>query len=104
MTLFHLLLGICFSVPSFAALDLAKAARAGLAGYILAIAIALVMGFVLAWTLYASNKMVWMKTLDRSSSFKEWCARGLYFAAVIWIFVAALAAQWVISIALHVVV
>ena len=104
MTLFHLLLGICFLMPTGAALDVAKAAKAGLAGYILAIAMALVMGFVFAWTLYASSKMIWMKTLERSSPFKEWCARGLYFAAVIWIFVAALAAQWVISIALHVVV
>jgi hypothetical protein len=104
MTLWHLLEGMCFAMPTAAALAVARAAKAGLAGYILAIAIALVMGLVFAWTLHASGKMIWMRTLGRSLSFKEWCARGLYFAAVIWIFVAALAAQWVISIALHVVV
>jgi hypothetical protein len=104
MTLFHLLLGICFLMPFGAALDVAKVGKAGPVGYILAFAIALVMGFVFAWILYTSGKMLWKKTMHRSSSLKELYAVGLYFVAVIWIVFSDVAAHWVLSFALHAVV
>jgi hypothetical protein len=87
-----------------AALDTAKQARAGIAGYILAIAIALSMGAVFTWIMWASGKAIGAKIQQRSPSLREWYFRALYLAAVAWIVVVALAAQRVLSLALHVAV
>jgi hypothetical protein len=102
MSVWHLLLGICFGMPIMAAFDVAKRANAGIPGYILALAIALLMGAVFAWIMWASGKAIGVKIQQRSPTRREWYFRGLYLGAVVWIVVVALAAQRILSLALHV--
>ena len=91
-------------MPTMAALDTAKRAKTGIAGYFLAIAIAFLMGAVFAWIMWASGKAIGANIQRRSPSLREWYFRALYLAAVVWIIVVALAAQQVLSLALHVAV
>jgi len=78
-------------MPTMAAFDLARRANAGIAGYILALAIALLMGAVFTWIMWASGKAIGAKIQQRSLARREWYFRGLYFGAVVWIVVVALA-------------
>jgi hypothetical protein len=87
---------------NYGSLGYCKTAKAGIAGYILAIAIALFMGAVFAWIMWVSGKAIGAKIQQRSSSLREWYFRGLYLAAVAWIVVVGLVAQRILSLALHV--
>jgi hypothetical protein len=101
MMLWHLLVGICFAMPIMAAIDTARQTKANLVGYLLAIGIASVMGSGFAWIMWATARVVGTKIEQRSVSLKTWYFRGLYFAAVLWIVVAGVVAQRVLSIALR---
>ena len=85
-----------------AAFDVAKRANAGTSAYVLAFALALLMGAVFAWIMWASGKAIGEKIQNRSTMRREWYFRGLYLGAVAWIVVVALAAQRILSLALHV--
>jgi hypothetical protein len=101
MTLWHLLVGICFAMPIMAAIDTARQAKVHIVGYVLAITIALVMGSGFAWIMWATGRAVGTKIEQRSVLWQKWCFRGLYFAALLWIVVAGVVAQQVLLIALR---
>ena len=84
-----------------AAIDAARQAKAQLVGYALALGIALVMGSGLAWIMWATGRAVGVKVEQWSVSRQKWWFPALYFAAVLWIVVAGVTAQKVLSIALR---
>ena len=103
MTLWHLLVGMCFATPFVAAFDTATKAKAGLGGYALALALALVMGAGFGWLLWTTGGAVGERIQQRSSSLQAWYFRALYFSAVVWIVVVGLVAQQTLSTVLRLV-
>lgn len=104
MSLWHILVAICFLTPVVAALGMATDAKKGFLGYAIAVALGLVMGVISTRLMWASGKIVGEWITRRSESLQEWYFRALYFAAVIWIFAVAFLAQWVISAVIRIIV
>jgi hypothetical protein len=103
MTLWLLLILICFVMPIAGALTSAELARVGFGGYALAIVIGLAVGTGCAWTMWTVGGIAVARTKRHSVSLQEWCARAAYFAAVLWIVVAGLLGGWVSSLLLRLV-
>ena len=105
MTLWHLLVGICFGMPIPFALQSAGEAKVGFGGYALAITIGLAVGVSCAWTMWISGKTAGnrISKLD-SESLKHWCFRALYASSIFWIFLSAVLGEWASSALLRLVV
>lgn len=82
----------------------AKQMRGGPGSYLLAIAIGAALAVCNAW---AASRIA--TTADQSSrgyspSIREWCLGGLYFAAILWMPVAAFIGDWATSTVLRLIV
>jgi hypothetical protein len=92
--LWDLLASICFTIAIPSALRPARMARVGVAGYTLAGLIGLIIGVTCVVLQYmAAYKVQKLAANIASETRKEWLFRMLYLAAVVWIFVSAVAAD-----------
>jgi hypothetical protein len=96
MTLWDLLLSIVFFIAPLGAVDSARRAGVGYAGYALAVVSGLVIGACCAFGMWKLGKMVGTRTsrLEPDSG-QLWYFRALYFSALLWIFLAAVLGKWV---------
>jgi len=104
LTLWTLLNAICFFIPVVAAIEEAKAARAGLGGYALAIAIGLALGGGCALAMWTVGRRVGSALQAYPEPRREWYFRVLYSAALLWILMVGFLANWTISAAMRLVV
>ena len=84
MTLFHLLLAICFFAPLEGAVVSATLARARFGGYTIAIVAGLVLGFGCAWAMFRVGMMVVAKLEFQPEQRKKWYAGAFLFSTLIW--------------------
>jgi hypothetical protein len=95
VTLWALLLALCFAMPIAGALAAAKSAKVGFGGYALAITVGVALGAFCAWTMHTVGAVVHAHTQGESVPLKERYARALYFAAMLWIILALFIGEWV---------
>jgi len=86
MTLWTLLLGVCFFTGVGAAFDTARQAHAGFAGYVIAIVAGVVLGGLCTLIMWRVGKFAWIYGRSlRSESRQKWCLGIGYLSSVIWI-------------------
>ena len=100
--LWHLLLGICILTPIFGSLAQARRANVGVAGYILALIVGIVLAAFFGWTMWATHWAVGHKIMKAAPAKQEWYARALYFTKLLWIALAAFVAGWLSNVVLQV--
>jgi hypothetical protein len=103
MTLWHLMTGICWATPLSGALAAAKLSKAGLGGYILAVAVGLALGLVFAWIIWTTGKVVAARIRKYPVPAYEQYALAIYFAAAVWILLGLLVGNWASSAAIRLV-
>ena len=103
MTLWDLLIGVCFAMPVGGALASAKLAKAGFTGYVLAITTGLALGACFVWTMWTVGKAVRAYTKRQPVSSQERNYRALYFGAMLWIVFGLFLGGWVSSAAMKLV-
>jgi hypothetical protein len=84
-------------MPVGGALASAKLAKAGFAGYALAITLCLVLGGCCAWTMEAAGARIFVRIQRQPVSLGERYARAIYFAAIVWIVFALFLGSWITS-------
>ena len=99
MTLWQLLILICFGAGVGGALGEAGHAKAGFGGYALATTVGVVVGIGSAWTMWITHKIVVTSLMRRpdwkdASSQQEWSLRALYFSKFVWIVFAGFLGWW----------
>ena len=99
MTLWQLLILICFGAPVGTSLALAEQVKAGIRGYALAVAVGLTVGWLCAWTMWKVHKVV-VTNLPRClndehlRSHRGWYFGVFYFTKILWILVAGILGYW----------
>ena len=100
--LWHLLLGICVATPIVASLAEARRASVGVAGYILALIVGIVLGAFFGWTMWATHWAVGNKIIKAAPAKEEWYFGALYFTKLLWIALAVFVATWLSNVVLRV--
>jgi hypothetical protein len=103
VSLWHLLLLICFVAPIGGALASAKLAKVGFGGYALATTLGLGLGVCCAWIMKAVGAAVAARTERKSESLQERYFRALYIAAMLWIMFTVFLGEWLSSVVLRLV-
>jgi hypothetical protein len=102
MTLWSLLIAMCFVMPLSCTLASAKLLRVGLRGYAFSVFIGLLLGFGCAWIMHKVGSLVYARLKKSDVSVQERYFRMLYFGAMVWIVFALFLGAWVTSPLLHV--
>jgi hypothetical protein len=102
VTLWDLLTAVSFAMPIGGALASAKLARASFGGYVLAITVGLALGLSFALSMRTIGKTVAAQMKGQYAP-REWYARALYFAAVLWILLGLFLGNWLSSAAMRLV-
>jgi hypothetical protein len=97
MTLWHLLLGFCFSLPCGGALSAANTRTTGLGGYALAIAVGVTVGAASCWTMKSAGDAAFTYIRRQPEQLQEKYFRYLYLAAMAWILISGLLAGLISS-------
>jgi hypothetical protein len=97
MTLWDLLTGLCVSTAIGGAIAAASQARAGVVGYVLALLSGVIVGVSSACLMRAVGEKVATRVELYSGAKKERYYRALYFAALLWVFLALFLGSWVAS-------
>ena len=79
----------------------AKQVRGGPASYALATALGAVLAVCNAWAVSKIAATAEENSRGHSPSIREWCLGGLYFAAILWMPVAAFIGDWATSAVLR---
>lgn len=96
VSMWHVLVPICFLVSIGGATISARLTHLGASGYALAAGVGVIVGFCFAGTMWVTAKRV-----HASSSSPKFVV-ALYLAAIPWIIIAGLVGQWASSALLHV--
>jgi len=104
VSIWHILVGICFLGGVGGAALSAKLARLGFGGYAVAVIIGLAVGLSFAWVMWTAVRSIGMRSRSGSESkpLQSWYLAALYLAAVPWIFLAGFIGQSVSSAVLRV--
>jgi hypothetical protein len=91
VTLWHLLLSVCFFISFVGALDSAKLAKASYGGYALAIITGLAVGACCVSGMWYLGKIAVSRisTLE-PGRLQRWSYRAVFFSAIFWIALAAI--------------
>jgi hypothetical protein len=101
VTLWDLLIALCFAMPIGGALASAKLAKTGFVGYALSVAVGLVLGLLLAWIMRTVGKIIAARIKQSPRSPEERYFRVLYFAAMLWIALGLFLGGWLSSVAMR---
>jgi hypothetical protein len=91
VTLWQLLIGICFAFTVGTAVAPARMAGAGIRGYVLAVAAGIAVGASCSWIMWRMHKALMPKLLhsfERSDPLANWYGRAFYVSKVLWIMLA----------------
>jgi hypothetical protein len=96
VTLWDLLLGVCFFTPIYAGFQAAKQADAAFGGYVIAIAAGALIGCTCSSIMWTVGKISWTYGRNmRSKSLQKWFLRIAYFSSILWILLSTmLGAAW----------
>jgi hypothetical protein len=97
VSLWDLLIALCWAMPVAGALASARLARVGFFGYALTLVAGLVLGLGCAYILRTAGKTAVDGWGGNSTSTQEWYFRALYFVAVMWIVLALFLGAWASS-------
>ena len=97
MTLWDLLLAVCFVMPVSGAIAAAKLIRAGVVGYVLSVLIGLMLGLGCAWIAHKTGASVHNRVKQRDNSVQNRYFRLLYLGAMLWIVFALFLGLWITS-------
>ena len=104
VTLWQLLVLICFAAPIGPALASASLSGSGPGGYVIAVGAGVLVGLCCAWAMWVTHGIV-RRTLQRRGDYNvvivEWQHRAFYLAKVVWIVVAAILGFWSSALALR---
>jgi hypothetical protein len=107
MTLWGLMMALCFTMRVALALETAARAKVGFGGYALALTIGVALGVGCAWAMWAVGKIIYTHLQrphwEHREPLKEWLSRALYFAAILWILFAGILGAWVTSASLRII-
>ena len=95
VALWDLLIAVCFVMPIMGALASAKFSKTGFTGYVLSIAVGLVLGLILAWIMVAVGRAIATQIKRQPESMRERYFRALYFTAMLWIIFGLFLGGWV---------
>jgi hypothetical protein len=98
LTLWDLLMALCFVMPLAGAFAEAKVSKAGFGGYALAVTVGLRLGLCFAWSMWAVGKIFVARMKGTPVPTQERYAWALYFAAVVWIVFGLFLGSWVSSV------
>jgi len=101
VSLWDLLLLLCFTMPIAGALLPAHSAKVGFNGYTVAIVVGVALGLGCSWSMRTIGKKISVSTRPYSASRREGYFRALYFAGVLWIAFAFFLGTWASSAALR---
>lgn len=101
VTLWDLLIAVCFVVPIGGALGSARLAKTGFTGYALAAALGLLLGLLLARIMVVLGKIVAAHIKRQPESAQEQYFRALYFTPMLWIVFGLFLGGWISSAALR---
>ena len=97
MTLWHVLLLICFGISLGGALGSAQALRVGAGGYTFSALIGVTVGLGLAWIMNKTGGIVYKHFEKRNVSVRQRYSKLPYFVAILWITFAGLLGSWITS-------
>ena len=103
VSLWDLLLVICFAMPIGGALSSASIRKVGFGGYALAITLGLALGACCAWAMRTVGATVAAHIQRHPVSLHDRYFRALYFAAMLWIILTLFLGGWVSSALLRLV-
>ena len=86
MSIWDLLLGICFFISVIGSWDAAKSSGSGVPAYALAVITGAIIGGACAWSMRRVGETVETRiSIMRSESKRLWYLRALYLSSVFWI-------------------
>ena len=97
MTLWHLLLGICFAIPITGMVASAQQANLKPTAWILAISMAVGVGLISALGMWASGRMLSRRMHAFSPKQEGWALRGLYLGGLLCLLGVAALSVWLSS-------
>ncbi len=103
MTLWQLLMAICFATPIMGMIASAQKANLQPLAWVIAIASAVVVGLASALVMWASGRMLARRVHVYSSRQEVWMSRGLYLGGVLWMLSVAGVSVWLSSTMVNVV-
>jgi len=103
MTLWHLLVGLCFVMPIGFALQSANASGLGTSGYIYSGALGLLVGLLFAWVMWVFGKAIWTRTGESTPPRRSLYMITTLFAAIGWIALSGMCGEWMSSSMLRIV-
>jgi hypothetical protein len=106
VTLWQLLIFICFWMPIGGAIASARHAKVGPGGYALAMTVGLAVGACCAWTMWIMHKAFATNLRQRPDwqhAMSKWYFRTFYFSKILWIGFALLLGAWLSSAVLRLV-
>ena len=98
MKLWQLLIGVCFSAAVGGALAPPRIANAGVAGYMLAIAVGVTVGVFCSWIMWRMHEALvpnLLRRLEAGDPLAEWYGCAFYVSKVWWIMLASVFGYWV---------
>jgi hypothetical protein len=101
MTIWHLIISMCFSMSVAGAFVSAKLAKVGPGGWMLAMCVGSVIGICCAATMYYGNKILWTYGQRKPHPNHSLYAMAAYLAVIPWWLVTCLLGRWGSSIALR---
>ena len=102
MSLWDLLMGLCFAMPIAGGYASAKFVRAGFLGYLVVVTMGLALGFGCAYLMRQAGQIVGNPRQGDSVPPSEWQFRALYFAAMAWIVLSLFIGAWISSALLRI--
>ena len=104
MTLWNLLVSVCFFSAVAGALQTTKLAGLGLGGYTLAIVTGLIIGSCCAWAMWNAGRIVENRASKLASeSTQRWCFRALYLTAILWCCLSTILGIWTTPLLIRVI-
>ena len=97
MTLWSLLVALCFVMPLSGALASAKLLRVGLRGYAFSVLVGLLLGIGCAWIMQRVGSLFYARLKHCGVFSQERYFRLLYLGALVWIAFALFLGNWVTS-------
>jgi len=97
VTMWQLLIGICFAFAVGTAVAPARIAGAGIGGYVLAVAAGVAVGASCSWIMWRMHRALMPKLLhsfERGDQRANWYGRGFYVSKVLWIILAGVLGFW----------
>ena len=97
MTLWQLLMAMCFATPIMGMIASAQKANLRPLSWVIAVAAAAAVGLACALVIWASGRMLAQRVHAYTAKQELWMSRGLYLGGVLWMLSVAALSVWLSS-------